>query len=307
MSYLLDALKQSEQGEVSRKAQYAAESIQDYSQQKDLSFYRKLAFSLLAIVAFVVILSIGFLAGRWFQESKVQGIAVVKQQAAIEKAQVTENQTHVQPASVQIKTSPVLVQQALPTQYQLVPVPNTYNTIQAYPNQQSIVHNSYPNNQKLVPVQNVQQEQIDYSQYKVVGKPIEQSVFNEQSTEKNIADSEIAKLPSSLKTAFAKAVAAIEAEENDNYEVTTATKNSAMAQPIQLLPDVIQSLIPKITYQAHIYATDSSRRWIKLNGAELYEGDSLGPIKILEIAPEITLMSIEGYRFSLTAMDDWLP
>jgi len=305
MSYLLDALKQSEQGEVSRKAQYAAESGQDYSQQKDLNFYRKLAFSLLAVFAFVVILSIGFMAGRWFQGTKLQSASGVNQQAVNEiKNQDPITQTQVVPAPVKMQAAPMIVQQALPMQYQLVPV---QNAVQTNSNQQALMQNTYSNSHRQTSVQNVQQEQIDYSQYKVVGKPIENPSFEDQSSNQPAEDNEIAQLPTSLKTAFANAVAAIEAQENDNYEVTTATKDSAMAQPIQLLPDVIQSLIPKITYQAHIYATDSSRRWIKLNGAELYEGDSFGPIKILEIAPEITLMSIEGYRFSLPAMDNWLP
>lgn len=301
MSYLLDALKQSEQGEVSREAQNAAQTGQHYSQQKDLNFYRKLAFSLLAVVAFVVILSIGFLAGRWFQESNTPVIQLQSREAN-DQALTTDTQPQVKLAPVQVQTAPVIVQQAIPTQYQLVPVQNAYNTVQASVQQQQVAVTHYQNNS---PVQNTQQAQIDYSQYKVVGKPIGQSSLKVTNTEKNIEDSEIAKLPASLKTAFAKAVAAT--EKDDKYDVITATKNSAMAQPIQLLPDVIQSLIPKITYQAHIYATDASRRWIKLNGAELYEGDNLGAIKVLEIAPEMTLMSIEGYRFSISAMDDWLP
>ena len=299
MSYLLDALKQSEQGEVSRAAQNAKDTSQNYSQQKDLNFYRKLAFSLIAVLALVVILSVGFMAGRWFQESKVPTSNIVKQNSveAINETLVTKPQA--QTLTMPVQTAPVIVQQTMPTQYQLVPVQNNFNG-QAY---QPIVQNAYPNNQKLQ-VENTQQTQIDYSKYKVVGKPIEQLSTNVNSAQTNSDNNEIAKLPDSLKTAFARAVAAT--QENDSYEVTTATKDSAMAQPIQLLPDVIQSLIPEITYQAHIYATDASRRWIKLNNKELYEGDSLGPIKILEIAPEMTLMSIEGYRFSMSAMDDWL-
>jgi len=300
MSYLLDALKQSEQGEVSREAQNAAQTGQHYSQQKDLNFYRKLAFSLLAVVAFVVILSVGFMAGRWFQESKVATPDVVKQGIAEATNDTLLTKPHTQTVTMPVQTAPVIVQQAMPTQYQLVPVQNNFNG-QAY---QPIVQNTYPNNNK-VPVQNTEQAQVDYSQYKVVGKPIGQSSLKVTNSESNSENKEIAKLPSSLKAAFAKAVA--ETEQDDKYDVITATKNSAMAQPIQLLPDVIQSLIPNITYQAHIYATDASRRWIKLNGAELYEGDSLGLIKVLEIAPEMTLMSIEGYRFSISAMDDWLP
>jgi len=300
MSYLLDALKQSEQGEVSRAAQNAIDTSQHYSQQKDLNFYRKLAFSLLAVLAFVVILSAGFMAGRWFQESKSTTSDIVKQDSVESSREALVQKPQEQTVAIPVQTAPVIVQQAVPTQYQLVPVRSNFNG-QIY---QPITQNLSPNNQN-VKVENTQKEPVDYSQYKVVGKPIDTLAEHIENTGTTSDYNEIAELPDSLKTAFAKAVAAT--EESDTYEVTTATKDAAMAQPIQLLPDVIQSLIPKITYQAHIYATDASRRWIKLNGAELYEGDSLGPIKILEIAPEMTLMSIEGYRFSLSAMDDWLP
>ena len=299
MSYLLAALKQSEQGEVSRVAQNASESSLHYTQQKDLYFYRKLAFSLLALLAFVVILAIGFMAGRWFQGSKTTSLAKVNPGISTE-LKAPNNKPQEQTAIMQnapIQAAPIIVQQAVPTQYQLVPVQNNFTT-QAY---QGVIQNPNVQNQIQHQVKNTQNQAIDYSQYKVVGKPIDAI----DAKNLNIEDDEIAQLPTSLKTAFANAVAATEAE--DDYEVTSATQDSAMAQPVQLLPDVIQALIPEITYQAHIYATDPTRRWIKLNDTELYEGDTLGPIKILEIAPEITLMSIEGYRFSLSAMDDWLP
>ncbi|SFC44441.1 general secretion pathway protein GspB [Pseudoalteromonas denitrificans] len=291
MSYLLDALKQSEQGEVSRTEQYRSRTDGQYVQQKDLKFYRNLTFSLIAVLAILFTLVIGFLAGRWFQETKIQD-TFVKQPSISENTNKQIAPILQQPSTqaLPVQVQPILVQQAMPTQYQLVPVSNMKNTLQLNQNSQ-------------VPVQAyTSSKPLDYSQYKVVGKPIEKP---DSEDNKSNESEELAQLPASLKAAFANAVAAT--ENDDEYEVTTATNNSAMAQPIQLLPDVIQSLVPALSYQAHVYATEADRRWIKLNNTELYEGDSLGPLKVLEIAPEITLMSIEGYRFSLPAMDDWQP
>ncbi|WP_158678856.1 general secretion pathway protein GspB [Pseudoalteromonas sp. T1lg75] len=60
-----------------------------------------------------------------------------------------------------------------------------------------------------------------------------------------------------------------------------------------------------MVYQAHIYATAQDRRWIKLNGYELYEGDTVGRLRVVEITPEQTILSVDNYEFSLEAMQDW--
>ena len=118
------------------------------------------------------------------------------------------------------------------------------------------------------------------------------------------SSNDLAGVSDELKRKFADAVAATQNSDNEDT-VTTASRASSLAEPIELLPDAIQSRIPKLVYQAHIYATEQSKRWIKMNGYELYEGDTIGRMRVVEITPEQSILSIDGYEFSLQAMQDW--
>ncbi|MFM9500479.1 general secretion pathway protein GspB [Streptomyces galilaeus] len=54
-----------------------------------------------------------------------------------------------------------------------------------------------------------------------------------------------------------------------------------------------------------MYSSSVEKRWIKLNNRELYEGDSFGDFEVLEITPEQSVLSFDGYEFSLKALQDW--
>ncbi|WP_105188410.1 general secretion pathway protein GspB [Pseudoalteromonas sp. T1lg48] len=216
---------------------------------------------------------------------------------------------------VNVNALQVPVQFAQPYQ-QMVPVyvmgqmpqaygPGTYmQWVPAYGNPMMANAGQYP--QTFNPAA----QPVDTSQYKVVGKPLEQGDNAYQQPQQSYSstpsynDAELQGVSNELKRKFADAVAATEGMQNDDT-VTTASRSSAMVEPIELLPEAIQSRIPSLVYQAHIYATDQDRRWIKLNGYELYEGDNVGRIRVVEITPEQTILSIDNYEFSLEAMQDW--
>ncbi len=288
MSYLLDALKQSEAHDKGASPAYNSATGTHYHQHQDLRFYRRLSIALVSLFILLLTLAVGFMAGKWVQnvESNNNIVSVTKPEITPEKS-VTQKQQDLpqvtQPGTIQ---SPIV--QVQPQGNFIQPVMQAANGIQY----------------QLVPVQpNIQAQiqpntAIDYSQYKVVGKPVEDSPKQEKIDE-------TAHLSSTLKAAFANAVAAT--ENHDDYEVVKTTKDSAMAQPIELLPDLIQAMIPAMQYQAHIYATQSDKRWIKINDKDLYEGEWLQNVQVVEITPELTLMDVDGYRFSLQAMSDWQP
>lgn len=58
-------------------------------------------------------------------------------------------------------------------------------------------------------------------------------------------------------------------------------------------------MLPSIKYQAHIYSSSADKRWIKLNGRELHEGESIGALMVKEITPEQSVIDFDGYEFSL--------
>ena len=332
MSLLLDAMKQS---------QNTAEPSEpeSFEQQQALHFYRRLSMALVAVLAIAAVLSVGYFAGKWWQskaaktatmavvatepsvqqESAPAGLQETDQSAATEQpplAATTPAQGQINPNALQMP-----VQYAQPYQ-QMVPVyvmpqmPQGYGNgaymqwVPAYGNQLPANPAQYQASQMQYQANpySAQQQPIDMSQYKVVGKPMAQSnshTYNQpQRAEQQFNDAQLSGVSDDLKRAFAEAVAATESMDSSDT-VTTATQSSAMAEPIELLPDAIQSKIPSLVYQAHIYATEQDKRWIKLNGYELYEGDSVGRLRVIEITPEKTVLSVDNYEFSLQAMQDW--
>ncbi|QTL35724.1 general secretion pathway protein GspB [Pseudoalteromonas viridis] len=152
-----------------------------------------------------------------------------------------------------------------------------------------------------------QQPLDDLSGYRVLGVPLEQARANAARQEaQRQQDEALADVPDELKKAFEQAVEKTAPKsERIVSEVLSSTKGSARATPVELLPPQLQESLPRLRYQAHIYATDAEKRWIKLNNRELYEGDNMGALQLVEITPEQALFDFDGIEFTLQAMQDW--
>ncbi|WP_462180567.1 general secretion pathway protein GspB [Pseudoalteromonas gelatinilytica] len=198
---------------------------------------------------------------------------------------------------VPVNSAPVYANQG----YQVQPQYQQQAVYQNQPVYQSQPQFSQPMQMQQINPQQMSSNGIDLSKYKVLGKPLDGQPT--QPASQSSTNDELRDVPDTLKDAFAKAV-----EDVDNahsVDITRSTKNTSYAEPIELLPDALQSLIPTIKYQAHIYASEPSKRWIKLNGRELYEGDNIGVLSVVEITPEQSLLSYDGYEFTLKALQDW--
>ncbi|MDQ9093334.1 general secretion pathway protein GspB [Pseudoalteromonas haloplanktis] len=336
MSYLLDALKQSEQHDEASAHDRNAEQLK---QQQELQRYRFIAISLGLLVAFLLTLMAGFSIGKWLQTNHLttpeqvtssvepQSTLPADEQAATpakkeleQVAQVVANPTQTNPAPV-ASTQPVPQQQFVqPQQYQqaagqyqwvqvpvnnmptypqgqpmLVQTPNGYQQVYAAPPQYN------PNTMQMQPTINNSASNIDMSKYKVLGKPMGEPAREQAKPAAN--DEELETVPTALKDAFARAIE--DTQDTRPHQITQGTKNSSYAEPIELLPDALLAIIPEIKYQAHIYSSSPDKRWVKLNNRELYEGDSIGELRVLEITPEQTVLSFDDYEFSLKALQDW--
>lgn len=223
--------------------------------------------------------------------------------------QNAQRQVHYQWMSVQVgfdaQGQPVYSQQ-------LVPVSANGQIIQQpVGNQYSAVQQGYrPTNQPVYAAnqgQPNQQPLEDLSGYRVLGVPLEQSRANAARQEAQRQEAEaLAGVPDELKKAFEQAVEET-APKSDRIvsEVLSSTRGSARATPVELLPEQLQNSLPRLRYQAHIYATDAQKRWIKLNNRELYEGDNMGALQLVEITPEQAMFDFDGIEFTLQAMQDW--
>lgn len=363
MSYLFNALKQSEKTESSEQSHLA------YQHQKQLNFYRRLSFGLGGIVLFGGAMAAGFVAGKFVQTSTLHNSeqpTVVTEQSVLSAQPTVPKKTAPTKSASNPMTAPNLVQGAVnntasvvnkpmtqgqqPMQYQwasvqigvnvsgqavyeqrLVPVNSQHlGSPMAVPSQQltqpRLLHPStlqpnvvrsgvilQPNlvqpqpqlvQQGLVQQDLVQQDLVQSSRAIINGSNQYQAAGNTaNSAIKPYSDPELDNVSDELKEAFAQAVS--DTEGNNSGEVIATSKDSAKAAPIELLPAGLQNSIPRLRYQAHIYATEADKRWIKLNNRELYEGDSIGALQLLEITPEQALFNFDGYEFTLKAMQDW--
>jgi len=297
MSYLLDALKQSQQADPAQQHDLA---LLQQQQQQQLKRYRFLAISFGLILGFCITLFAGFSIGKWLQSSNPQ--TPIDKSATVVENNPLPNQDAIEqiPAKQSTKTelsqhnsvtnnSPLTPSQVNSPQYQWVQVP--INT-QPATVQQSAIITVTPTEESFDPWKTT---------HSVLGKPMDQ--VEERKMVEAKQDEELEGVSDNLKNAFAQAVA--DTGKIEPHEVTQGTKRSSYADPIELLPDGMHAMLPRIKYQAHIYSSTPDKRWIKLNNRELYEGDSMGDIRLLEITPEQSVLSFDGYEFSLKALQDW--
>lgn len=316
MSYLLDALKQSQQADPAQQHDLA---LMQQQQQQQIKRYRFFAILFGVILAFCVTLFAGFSLGKWLQSNHTS-VPNQDSKTAIENSkglvqEPEKSQPQVQSPALQddakvINKQPVSSSVAEESQqYQWVQVPVT-NQANALPpqvvvdpvtQQQNTAASTQVSVEPMPAKPTNPSEQLDLSKYKVLGKPMEQAEERKMVEAKQ--SDELEGVSDNLKNAFAQAVA--DTDKVERHEVTQGTKRSSYADPIELVPDALHAMLPRIKYQAHIYSSTPDKRWIKLNNRELYEGDSMGDIRLLEITPEQSVLSFDGYEFSLKALQDW--
>jgi len=334
MSYLLDALKQSKHDTMSAE-QYDLQA-QQLKQQRQLMTYRRISFLLAGSLLATGILASGFFVGKWAQQENVtvknepvQNDLSQKESGVVEKP--TTNAEEVQRTVAQTVTTPqapivtaapnnsvplagqlVYVQTPTGVQQMLLTPQGQYLPMSVNQASQGQTQNfstqnnasssfQSPSSQpQSVPTQSAKRTLTadELSKYKVLGKPLNQNVPAQPES-----NDELDTVPDTLKNAFAQAVNSTET--TADYEVTQGSRLSSRVQPVELLPDGLQSMLPSIKYQAHIYSSAADKRWIKINGRELYEGESIGALKLLEIAPDQSVLDFDGYEFSLKALQDW--
>ncbi|WP_417345317.1 general secretion pathway protein GspB [Ferrimonas sp.] len=69
------------------------------------------------------------------------------------------------------------------------------------------------------------------------------------------------------------------------------------------LPWNFQKRLPDINITAHVYSSEVENRWLRANGRELQEGDSVAPgVMLREIRPNEVILEMSGQAFSVPAL-----
>ncbi|WP_258286933.1 general secretion pathway protein GspB [Shewanella algae] len=86
-------------------------------------------------------------------------------------------------------------------------------------------------------------------------------------------------------------------------ELDPIPKAEEEVPPYGGLPAGLQLQVLEFEISAHVYASEPSKRWLNVEGAELQEGDSIkGQLKIVEIRPRDVVLEIQGQKFRVPAI-----
>jgi hypothetical protein len=110
-----------------------------------------------------------------------------------------------------------------------------------------------------------------------------------------------------IKASFAEAIKATEKSptQDDNFQVNLYSNDDLL-----MLEDltVYQSkTLPDLIYQMHIFASDASERWVRINGKTLYEGQTLqAGLTLLEIKQDLIVWRHNNMKIGQVALVDFV-
>lgn len=126
---------------------------------------------------------------------------------------------------------------------------------------------------------------------------------NQQS---NTSELSLDEIPEELKSSFAEALKATEENVEPNLFESHVNTGSSLAL-ITELPANQMFLLPDIEYQMHIFASEPSERWIRLNGQTLLEGEVFtDDLTLIEIRQEQIIWQYKERRFAQNALEDFV-
>ncbi len=67
-----------------------------------------------------------------------------------------------------------------------------------------------------------------------------------------------------------------------------------------------QGRLPALNLQTHMYASDSQRRWVKINNVEYHQGEIVdGQVTLKEIQPQAVIIEFQGEQIRIPALYEW--
>lgn len=75
---------------------------------------------------------------------------------------------------------------------------------------------------------------------------------------------------------------------------------------VDQLPAWVLKELPKMSFSAHMYASEPQDRWVTLNGVELHEGEWINHnLQLVRITAQKVILNYKGQQFSINALTDW--
>lgn len=87
----------------------------------------------------------------------------------------------------------------------------------------------------------------------------------------------------------------------------SAVSGSSSKLPrVDQMPGWVLTSLPRLSFSTHMYVSEPSERWVKVNNIELREGDWIeDDLQITEIKPQQVVLNFRGREFTMRALAEW--
>ncbi|MEE2024193.1 general secretion pathway protein GspB [Alkalimonas mucilaginosa] len=114
---------------------------------------------------------------------------------------------------------------------------------------------------------------------------------------------EVTEVSAELQQRFSQVVDELEQAGQRREQVRV---HDAPARTISELPPQLLQQLPPMRFEAHVFASVPSRRWVKVNGRTLQQGQWLSTdIQLVEIYPNHVVLRYRQQEFSMPALAEW--
>ncbi len=95
-------------------------------------------------------------------------------------------------------------------------------------------------------------------------------------------------------------------KELDRTDSEQGSETNSKVIPIADLPASVQNKLPSMNFQQHIYSSTPQNRWVKVNGQERHEGDTIASGVVLKkIEQRDVILGFDGYDISMPSLSEW--
>ena len=209
-----------------------------------------------------------------------------------------------------VQNQPVGVNNVSPDQFAVQqPVAQQPAPQQQYP-QQQYAQQQYPQQQypqQQYPQQQYAQEQYPQQQYpqqQYTQQPVQQPALQPLQTQDQASNT--SQISPDLLARFNAAIEELDNRDPEDFEPETKVNVHNDIQRVDQLPARLLTRLPSMIFSTHMYASNKSDRWVRVNGQELGEGDWIADeVQLVAIEPQRVVLSFQGELFTMSALTDW--
>ena len=158
--------------------------------------------------------------------------------------------------------------------------------------------------QQPAPQQQYPQQQYAQQQYPQQQYPQQQPALQPLQTQDQASNT--SQISPDLLARFNAAIEELDNRDPEDFEPETKVNVHNDIQRVDQLPARLLTRLPSMIFSTHMYASNKSDRWVRVNGQELGEGDWIADeVQLVAIEPQRVVLSFQGELFTMSALTDW--